>query len=185
MKTCPQCNFNCQDTDIVCTNCGYLFSADGSTPRAPETNIPPEQAPSSQQAPSYQQPVPPAYQPPEQSYYANQPNNFQGVPAPKSGSNGLAIAGFVLGLIGLLTSWCWGFGILPAIPGLILSILAVRQVKKTGQAGNGLAITGIILSAIAIPVGIGFFAYELNFILNNPAFQESLQKAQESASALQ
>ncbi len=54
---------------------------------------------------------------------------------PVAGTNQLAIAGFVL-----------SFLIVPL--GLILSIIALLQIKKTQQAGKGLAIAGIVVSAI-------------------------------------
>ncbi len=39
MKQCPKCNFTCQDSDAVCTNCGYLFTPEGFEDRqAPSPN---------------------------------------------------------------------------------------------------------------------------------------------------
>lgn len=52
-----------------------------------------------------------------------------------AGTNQLAIAGFVL-----------SFLFVPL--GLILSIIALIQIKKSRQAGKGLAIAGIAVSAI-------------------------------------
>lgn len=49
--------------------------------------------------------------------------------------NTLAIVGFVLSFIS-------------SIIGLILSIIAYRQIKETGEKGNGLALAGIIISSI-------------------------------------
>ena len=63
-------------------------------------------------------------------------------PVSSGKTNGLAIAGFVLSLASLL------FGLICSIPGLILSIVGLNQCKKNGDEGNGLAIAGIIVSAI-------------------------------------
>ncbi|MDE6558210.1 MAG: DUF898 family protein [Clostridia bacterium] len=60
-------------------------------------------------------------------------------PAPaNSGSNGLAIAGFVLVF----------FGVQPV--GLILSIVGLVKAKDYGGKGKGLAIAGIVLGALSI-----------------------------------
>ncbi len=68
---------------------------------------------------------------------------------PASGSNGLGIAGFVMSLLGLLTSCCTCFvpwlGLLSLV-GLILSFIAVFRKPR------GMAIAGIILGALALIV---------------------------------
>lgn len=61
----------------------------------------------------------------------------------------LAICGFVLGLLGVL------------VIGPILSIVALRRIRRSGERGRGLAIAGLVLSgcwlAVAI-AGLGFAA---------------------------
>jgi len=57
-------------------------------------------------------------------------------PAQKPGTNGFAIAALIFGIIG---------GILL---GFIFGFIALSQTKRTGQNGRGLALAGIILSAI-------------------------------------
>ena len=73
-------------------------------------------------------------------------------------SNGLAITGMVLGIvalvIGLLSSCCGGIFVVLfsapfAIGGLITSIIALKK----GQ-DKGMAITGIICSALALLIGV-------------------------------
>ena len=66
-----------------------------------------------------------------------------------SPTNGMAIAGFVLSLIGCT-----------CILGLIFSIIGLTQAPKYNNNGKGLAIAGICISAVAI-VGyiIWFFIY--------------------------
>ena len=60
-------------------------------------------------------------------------------------ANGLAIAGFVTSLVSLICC-CGGISIVS----LILSIVGLIQSKKLNDSGKGMAIAGIILSAIAI-----------------------------------
>lgn len=72
------------------------------------------------------------------------------------GSNGLATAGFVLGLLGLLVSWIPVLNIVGIILGILGAILAaVGLVKsKRAGAGKGLAIAGLILGVLAVIVAI-------------------------------
>lgn len=55
--------------------------------------------------------------------------------------NTLAIAGFVLAFF-------------VNIAGLVVSIVALRQIKRTGERGHGLALAGVILSAVFIAFSI-------------------------------
>ena len=73
-------------------------------------------------------------------------------PAPVKGSNGLATAGFVLGLLGLLGSWIPVlniFGIVLGVLGVVLAGVGLAKSKKA-NAGKGLAIAGIVLGALAV-----------------------------------
>lgn len=63
-------------------------------------------------------------------------------------TNGMAIAALVLGLAGIVTAGAAG------ILGLIFGIIGVRQTSRTGDAGKGMAIAGIVLGSL----GILFFA---------------------------
>ncbi|MCD8040212.1 MAG: zinc ribbon domain-containing protein [Clostridia bacterium] len=61
--------------------------------------------------------------------------------------NVLAIIGFVFSIL--------GFGsIIMGAAGLVCSIIGYRQAAKLGGKGKGLALAGIIISAIAIAVGV-------------------------------
>ena len=72
-----------------------------------------------------------------------------GVTAGQAKTSGMAIASLVLGILGLVCG-------LPAIPGLILGIVALSQVSQSrGQlAGKGLAIAGICVSAAVLLLGL-------------------------------
>ena len=80
-------------------------------------------------------PPPPGYPPPGYGY---------GPPA-RSGTNGMASAGFVLSF------FC-------SILGLIFSIIGLNQAKRRYQGGQGLAIAGIVISVISIIGGIAYWS---------------------------
>lgn len=121
------------------TNPVYLPPA---SPASQQTNYPPQ--------PGYAPPTPayqPAYQPAYAEYPPTQPQYAQpfiqpGYPqrtTPKW--NGLAIAGFVLSF-------------LFPIAGLPLSIIAFIQTKDSGEKGHGLALAGIIISAVITAIAL-------------------------------
>ena len=83
-------------------------------------------------------------------------------PAPAPKTSGHAIAGLLVGLGGLCTCGVGG------IAGLVLSIVALKKIDASGGTlgGRGLAIAGIIASAVCILIGLiigliflGFFFY--------------------------
>ena len=66
-------------------------------------------------------------------------------------TNGLAIASLILGICGICI-----IGICAPIA-LILGAVSLSQIKKTGQGGKGMAITGIVLGIIGSIVWLGWF----------------------------
>jgi hypothetical protein len=73
-------------------------------------------------------------------------------PVPTKGSNGLATAGFVLALLGLLGSWIPVLNILGmvlAVVGTVLAAVGLAKSNKAG-AGRGLAIAGLVLGVLAL-----------------------------------
>ncbi len=104
-------------------------------PPGPHQPEGPFQPPVSQPPPPYTQrpdgaPGFPGYQPWTQGY---SPYNH---PAPV---NGLAIASLVLGVL------CF----LPGV-GLVLGLVALRQIRRRGERGTGLAVGGAVLSAVGL-----------------------------------
>ena len=81
--------------------------------------------------------------------YNNGGYNYQPTP-----TNGMAIAGFVLSLLG-----CTG------ILGLIFSIIGLAQAPRYNNNGKGLAIAGICIS------GLSIFAYFLWFFIYAIAYE--------------
>jgi hypothetical protein len=73
------------------------------------------------------------------------PPSYQPVPVHQAQpTNGYAIASLVLSLL-----WLWGIGSLIAI---ILGADARRTIKRTGQAGYGLATAGITLGILGLAI---------------------------------
>ena len=70
-------------------------------------------------------------------------------PMPAKRTNGVAIAGFVLGIFAFLFCLVPVVGMVLGIVGLILSIIGISK-KKTCSSGGGLAITGLILSIFGV-----------------------------------
>lgn len=66
------------------------------------------------------------------------------VPPALQRTNGLAIAALVLGLTEV-----WTMG-LTSLPALICGIGARRQIRERGEAGSGMATTGIVLGALGV-----------------------------------
>ncbi|HEX2939270.1 MAG TPA: DUF4190 domain-containing protein [Ruminiclostridium sp.] len=147
MKQCPKCNYACADEDVICKNCGFLFSAENNNVNPqpqPGFNNQPQQGFNAQPQQGFNS------QP--QGFNAQPQNNFGGNQAytePKT--NGMATASLVVGIISVVTSCCFIGGI-GGIVSLILGILAKNKIKSSGGAekGDGFALAGIILSIVAI-----------------------------------
>lgn len=113
------------------------------------------------QQPPYQQPQ---YQQPQYQPYQQ--------PEPPKKKQGLAIASLILGIVGLTICCC--MGIIPGIIGLILGIIAVASKQ---QGGKGMAIGGIITSALAILVNIILIVA----MVNDEDFQEGFREGFEES----
>ena len=88
----------------------------------------------------------PAFSPGSSMPGANWPPPPTHIPPPVTqprtmGTNGLAIASLVLGIVG------FGVGSLLAV---IFGHVALHQIKQRQQSGRGLAIAGLVLGSIAV-----------------------------------
>ena len=79
---------------------------------------------------------PTAYGPPPSAPYGYTPY------APTQGTNGLAIASMVLGIL-----WIYWIGSILAI---IFGFIALSQIKERNQAGKGMATAGLVLGFIGL-----------------------------------
>jgi hypothetical protein len=112
----------------------------GQTPpgQIPPGQIPPGQIPPGHASPSAAPPgqLPPA--PPAQMPWGYPAYDYAARPAPDSGTNGFAIASFILGLLGLF--------MVSIILSVVFGIVALTQIRNRPQRGKGLAIAGLALS---------------------------------------
>lgn len=89
--------------------------------------------------------------PPQPTYVYVQ--NQQG---PKT--DGLAVAGMVLGICGFIFGWLY---LIPCIVGLVLSGVALHRINQQPErrSGKGMAITGLTCSIISLAIyGLIFLA---------------------------
>ena len=165
MPFCKNCGINLDENAKFCNNCGFAVEKtqqeSAATVTETETNELPvmpamqvvdttntqsAEAPADQTVnqPSTQQPIEQnTYQQAnDQSPFAQQP--YVQAPTYKK-TNTCALVGFILSLVSSLMC-C---GVISPIS-LIVSIIGLVQVNKSGEEGKGLSIAGIIISAIFI-----------------------------------
>ena len=120
-----------------------------ATPGYPPPTYP---DPSSYGAPSYPPPPygAPGYAPPPTGYPAPGYAGAYGPPGQKT--NSLAIASLIASGIGILPFIC-GLG---SIIGIVLGVVALNQIKTSGEGGRGLAIAGIAVGAVTFLLSVLF-----------------------------
>jgi len=126
---------------------GQQPSPYGEKPQAPQYGSQPQygqpQAPYGEQPQNpYGQPAAPYGQPQPygQQPYGQQPYGYAQPTGPKTN---------VMAIISLIAPFV-GFGVV----GLVLGIIALGQIKKTGEQGRGLALAGTIVSAASVLIGV-------------------------------
>jgi hypothetical protein len=77
-----------------------------------------------------------------------------GAPPVAGTSNGLAIAGMVLGISSVVLFFLSWIATIIAIVGLILSLVGLSKSKRLGGIGRGMAIAGVITSSVGIVASI-------------------------------
>lgn len=175
MPFCGNCGHPLKETDLICPVCGEE-QPNAATPApdavpAPEETIPsiPDEIPPQQS--SYPSNIPHNDTADHNTYdtnssYQSYQTNYNPVPPTYQGSsystpntpltnnsNGFGIAALVLGICSIAICCCYGFGLIPAIIGLILGIV---QNKKNS---NGIAVSGIVLSIIGILLNAVWLIY--------------------------
>ena len=83
-----------------------------------------------------------AYSPPPGQQYYPPYQAYQPYP-PARPTNGLAIAALVCGIAAFATG-------ITGIPAVICGHLARRQIRRTGEQGDGMAIAGLILGYVSV-----------------------------------
>jgi len=56
-------------------------------------------------------------------------------------------------------------GLIPALVGIVLGIVALSQIKSRGEGGRNLAIAGIALGCTALVIGLGYYVIYAAFHL--------------------
>lgn len=104
------------------------------------------------------------YPPPPPQPYQGYPG-YPGYPPPAPGPrNGLGIAALVLGVAGLLATWSVIGGLALGIAATVLGFLGYRR-ATSGQANNGaVAMSGLVLGALAIVVSLVFIPIWAGFM---------------------
>lgn len=132
---------------------GYGVSEDGQ----PTYSAPTESVPGQPQPPQMPPPMPPQFGPPQQ-YGPPAPYGAPGAYGPNPygyaqhpGTNGLAIAALISSLVGGVVACGLGF-----VAGPILGMIALSQIKKSGEKGRGMAIAGIAVGVIGILVIVAY-----------------------------
>ena len=78
------------------------------------------------------------------------PQVYQQAPFGTRQTNGMAIAALICGLCQVFFLFFTG------IPAIVLGHLARRQIRQTGEAGDGMALTGMILGYIGLVLTVLF-----------------------------
>jgi len=96
---------------------------------------------------------------------------------------GIAITSLVLGIIGLLTIWLCGIGVLFAIPAVICGHIGYSRVKKSAGAlaGDGLALSGLIIGYLSIALLAAIIPISLMSAIAVPSFMNARTKSMTSS----
>lgn len=98
-----------------------------------------------------------------------------GYAQPTGGTDGVAVAALVIGILSLLTSW-FVLGGLGGIIALVLGLVALGRIKRNRSGGRGMAITGIVTGALSIVVAIIVVVIGVSFFGDAAAeYEECLQ----------
>lgn len=87
-----------------------------------------------------------------------QPSPSQYVPPIPPSKSGIAIAGFILGLIAILTSFIPivnNFSMLLVVLGLIFGIVGLAGISRGKKSGKGLAIAAIVICVVSGAIVVG------------------------------
>ncbi|MEQ1702630.1 MAG: DUF4190 domain-containing protein [Ilumatobacteraceae bacterium] len=77
--------------------------------------------------------------------------------AQQAGNSGMAIAGMVLSLVGIIPCF-WGLQI-PGLLGMIFGFVGLKQTKDNARRGRGMAIAGVVIGVILVLLCIALWLY--------------------------
>ena len=146
-------------------------------PYAAPQNQQPYQPPQGNGA--YQQIPPtsaPSYYPDYQQNSYNQPTYSAEPYPPQSSTPGLSIAGMICGILSLLTCCFYYIGLPLAVLGLIFSIIGMKRTAN----GKGMAVAGIVTSAITLAIIVIMLIIVLVAANSSPYFYYEFENGLES-----
>src|SRR4051794_5313235 len=108
----------------------------------------PQQWPEANPPPSQGWPQQGSYPGPPAQYGYGAPPMYGGYPRAQQG-NGLAVAGMVCGIVGLVLFWVPILGWILAILGIVFGGVGIAR-ANAGAANKGMAITGVVLGIVSI-----------------------------------
>lgn len=73
---------------------------------------------------------------------------------PRPKTNGLAVASLVISIVSAVGLFCYGIGGLTGPVGAILGHIGRRQIRERDEAGDGMALAGIIIGWIATALAL-------------------------------
>jgi hypothetical protein len=126
-RACPNGHVVGEDT-VFCPHCGVQVQGVAQVVRDPYAQNP------------YGAPSPPFSVP---AYWQQGAQPFH---QPARGTNGMAIASLVLGIL-----WIYWFG---SILALVFGYVSLRQIRQRQESGRGMAIAGIVLGWVGVAVGV-------------------------------
>ncbi|MBL0387132.1 hypothetical protein JJB07_10760 [Tumebacillus sp. ITR2] len=74
--------------------------------------------------------------------------DFPDAPQPQKSGGGLAIAGMIVGIVGLIFCWIPFFGFIVNLTGLILSAFGMKSNER------GMAVAGLVMTIIGLLVAL-------------------------------
>ncbi|KOX13459.1 DUF4190 domain-containing protein [Micromonospora profundi] len=82
----------------------------------------------------------------------------------------------VAGLLSVLTAILAWIGLILGIIGVILGIFGLKMSRRPGVTGRGVAIGGLVLSILAVLIGLGLAAGITTFVNNDSAVDRLQQQ---------
>jgi len=85
-------------------------------------------------------------------------------------TNGKAITSLVLGIISIISAIIPFLGLILGVVGLIFGILGLQEVKRLGQGGKNISVSGIVCSSVGIllPIILAVIGYLAFMIIGTP-----------------
>jgi len=104
-------------------------------------------------------PPPPGFPTPPPGYPPTGPAGYGAYPAAPQGNSGMAIAGFVLALVGLVPCFWFWFLQIPGYLAVIFSVLGMKATAGNAKKGRGLAIAGLVVGIVAVVAALALTAF--------------------------